>query len=88
MYISISQEKASLSDVTSLIAGKADKSTTYYTCDVDNLLTGKASSSIVHEKQNSLIFRVPAQLRPPAQGFPFLGGGNIVPGIAVVPPLN
>ena len=39
------------------------------------------------EKQDSLIFRDPAQLNPPVQGFPLFGGANIVPGKAVVPPL-
>ena len=39
-------------------------------------------------KQNALIFRDPTQLDPPVQGFPLLGGGNIIPGIAVVPPMT
>ena len=39
-------------------------------------------------KQNTLIFRDPTQLDPPVQGFPLLGGGNIIPGIAVVPPMT
>ena len=51
----------------------------YNKVQVDNLLTGK---------QNALIFRDPTQLNPLVQGFPLLGGGNIVPGIAVAPPLN
>ncbi len=38
-------------------------------------------------KQNTLILRDPTQLNPLVQGFPLLGGGNIVPGISVVPPL-
>ncbi|MFM7986413.1 MAG: hypothetical protein ACKPKO_44585, partial [Candidatus Fonsibacter sp.] len=46
---------------------------------VDNLLTGK---------QNALIFRDPTQLNPLVQGVPLLGGGMIVPGIAVVRPLS
>ena len=40
------------------------------------------------EQQYSLMFRDPAQLNPPVQGFPLFGGGKIVPGIAIVPPLN
>ncbi|MFM7978404.1 MAG: hypothetical protein ACKPKO_03730, partial [Candidatus Fonsibacter sp.] len=51
----------------------------YNKTQVDNLLTGK---------QNALIFRDPTQFNPLVQGFPLLGGGNIVPGIAVVPPLS
>ena len=51
----------------------------YNKVQVDNLLTGK---------QNALIFRDPTQLNPLVQGFPLLGGGNIVPGIAVAPQLN
>ncbi|MFM7988535.1 MAG: hypothetical protein ACKPKO_55400, partial [Candidatus Fonsibacter sp.] len=51
----------------------------YHKTQVDNLLTGK---------QNALIFRDPTQLNPLVQGFPLLGGGNIVPGISVVPPLS
>ncbi|MFM7989164.1 MAG: hypothetical protein ACKPKO_58605, partial [Candidatus Fonsibacter sp.] len=51
----------------------------YNKVQVDNLLTAK---------QNALIFRDPTQLNPPSQGLPLLGGGNIVPGIAVVPPLS
>ena len=40
------------------------------------------------KQQNSIRFRDPAQLNPPVQGFPLFGGGIIVPGIVVVPPLN
>ena len=40
------------------------------------------------QKRNSFIFRGPAQLNSPVPGFPLLGGGNIVPGVAIVPPLN
>ena len=40
------------------------------------------------EKQNSLLFRDPAQLNPPVQGFSLFGRGNIVPGIICVPPFN
>ena len=40
------------------------------------------------KKHNSIIFRDRAQLNPPVQGFPLLGGRYTVPGIAVVPPLN
>ena len=40
------------------------------------------------EQHNSLMFRDSAQLNPPVQGFPLFGGANIVPGIAVVPPLD
>ena len=39
-------------------------------------------------KQNTLIVRDHPQLNPYVQGFPLLGGGNIIPGIAVVPPLT
>ena len=39
-------------------------------------------------KQNALIFRDPTQLDPPVQGFPLLGGGNIIPGIAVGPSMT
>ncbi|MFM7987612.1 MAG: hypothetical protein ACKPKO_50685, partial [Candidatus Fonsibacter sp.] len=51
----------------------------YNKTQVDNLVSGK---------QNALIFRDPTQLNPPVQGFPLLGGSNIVPGISVVPPLS
>ncbi|MFM7988866.1 MAG: hypothetical protein ACKPKO_57095, partial [Candidatus Fonsibacter sp.] len=51
----------------------------YNKTQVANLLTGK---------QNVLIFRDTTQLNPIVQGFPLLGGGNIVPGISVVPPLS
>ena len=77
--------KASSSDLTSTPTRRADKPTTYSKSHVAILLTGKIYSSIVNGKQNSLIFRDPAQLKPPVQGLPFLGGGNIVPGISIVP---
>ena len=43
---------------------------------------------MLSNKQQTLIFKDPTQLSPPVQGFPLLGGGNIVPGIAVVPPMT
>ena len=66
-------------DITSAISGKADQSTTYAKSDVDTLSTGKP---------NFPIFRNPAPLNPPVQGFPLLGGGNMFPGIAIAPPLT
>ena len=42
----------------------------------------------INAKQNSLCFRDLAQLNFPVPGFPLFGGGNIVPGIAVVPPMH
>ena len=64
----------------------------YTKTQVDSRLTRKVSSSdrtsAIARTQNSLIFRNPAQLNPPVQGFPLLGGGNIVPGVAVVATLN
>ncbi|MFM7987467.1 MAG: hypothetical protein ACKPKO_49960, partial [Candidatus Fonsibacter sp.] len=61
------------------VAGLLTAPNIYNKAQVENLLTAK---------QNALIFRDPTQLNPPVQGFPLLGGGNIVPGIAVVPPLS
>ena len=61
------------------VAGLLTAPNIYNKNQVDNLLSGK---------QNALIFRDPTQLNPLVQGFPLLGGGNIVPGIAVVPPLS
>ncbi|MFM7981139.1 MAG: hypothetical protein ACKPKO_17665 [Candidatus Fonsibacter sp.] len=51
----------------------------YNRIQVDNLVSGK---------QNALIFKDPTQVHPLIQGLPLLGGGNIVPGISVVPPLS
>ncbi|MFM7981769.1 MAG: hypothetical protein ACKPKO_20865, partial [Candidatus Fonsibacter sp.] len=51
----------------------------YNKTPVDNLVSGK---------QNALIFRDPTQLNLLVQGLPLLGGGNIVTGISVVPPLS
>ena len=39
--------KASSSDISTAIAGKTDKSTTYIKTDNDSLLAGKASSSVI-----------------------------------------
>ncbi|MFM7979969.1 MAG: hypothetical protein ACKPKO_11705, partial [Candidatus Fonsibacter sp.] len=61
------------------VTGNLSAANIYNKTQVDNLVSGK---------QNALIFRDPTQLNPPVQGFPLLGGGNIVPGIAVVPPLS
>ncbi|MFM7978241.1 MAG: hypothetical protein ACKPKO_02905, partial [Candidatus Fonsibacter sp.] len=61
------------------VAGSPSALNIYNKIQVENLLTAK---------QNTLIFRDPTQLNPLVQGFPLLGGGNIVPGIAVVPPLS
>ena len=64
----------------------------YTKTQVDSLLTGKVSSSdktsAIAGKQDFLIFINPAQLNPPVQSFPLLGGENIVPSTSVVPPLN
>ena len=43
---------------------------------------------MLSNKQQTLIFKDPTQLSPPVQGFPLLGGGNIILGIAVVPPMT
>ncbi|MFM7979568.1 MAG: hypothetical protein ACKPKO_09655, partial [Candidatus Fonsibacter sp.] len=61
------------------VTGNLSAANIYNKTQVENLLTAK---------QNTLIFRDPTQLNPPVQGFPLLGGGNIVPGISVVPPLS
>ncbi|MFM7979099.1 MAG: hypothetical protein ACKPKO_07250 [Candidatus Fonsibacter sp.] len=61
------------------VAGNISASNMYNNIQVENLLTAK---------QNTLILRDPTQLNPLAQGFPLLGGGNIIPGISVVPPLS
>ncbi|MFM7987372.1 MAG: hypothetical protein ACKPKO_49470, partial [Candidatus Fonsibacter sp.] len=53
-----------------------------------NIYNKNQVENLLSKKQNALIFRDPTQLNPPVQGFPLLGGGNIVPGIAVVPPLS
>ena len=51
----------------------------YNKAQVDNPLTGR---------QNTLICRDHTQLNPLVQGFPLLGGANIVPSISGVPPLT
>ncbi|MFM7979484.1 MAG: hypothetical protein ACKPKO_09230, partial [Candidatus Fonsibacter sp.] len=61
------------------VTGNLSASNMYNKTQVDNLVSGK---------QNTLIFRAPTQLNPLVQGFPLLGGGNIVPGISAVPPLR
>ncbi|MFM7988582.1 MAG: hypothetical protein ACKPKO_55645, partial [Candidatus Fonsibacter sp.] len=61
------------------VAGNLSASNIYNKTQVENLLTAK---------QNTLTFRDPTQLNPPVQGFPLLGGGNIVPCISFVPPLS
>ena len=61
------------------MALKANQSTTYTKTEVDTHLSGK---------QNTLIFKDPTQLDPLVLGVPRVRAGNIVPGIAVVPPLN
>ena len=77
---------------TSTFTGDISAPNIYTKTQVDSLLTGKVSSSdttaAIALTQNSIIFRNPAQLNPPVQGFPLLGGGNIVPGLAVVSPFN
>ena len=77
---------------TSTFTGDISAPNIYTKTQVDSRLTGKARSSDITSaiagKQNSLIFRNPAQLHPPVQGFPLLGGGIIVPAIACVSPLN
>jgi hypothetical protein len=58
------------------LASKANQATTYTITEADTRLSGK---------QNTLIFKDPTQLDPLV---PLLRAGTIVPGIAVVPPLN
>ena len=53
-----------------------------------NIYTKAAVEGLLSDKQQTLIFKDPTQLSPPVQGFPLLGGGNIIIGIAVVPPLT
>jgi hypothetical protein len=53
-----------------------------------NIYTKAAVEGLLANKQASLSFKDPTQLSPPVQGFPLLGGGSIIPGIAVVPPLT
>ena len=53
-----------------------------------NIYTKAAVEGLLSKKQQTLIFKDPTQLSPPVQGFPLLGGGNIILGIAVVPPLT
>ncbi len=53
-----------------------------------NIYTKAAVEGLLSNKQQTLIFKDPTQLSPPVQGFPLVGGGNIVPGIVVVPPMT
>ncbi|MFM7980202.1 MAG: hypothetical protein ACKPKO_12880, partial [Candidatus Fonsibacter sp.] len=76
--------------VTRFFINKNGNSYTHGNFDVEGLLTApniynkNQVENLLSGKQNTLIFRDPTQLNPLVQGFPFLGGGNIVPGIAVV----
>ena len=71
--------KATITYVDDQLLLKANQATTYTITEVDTRLSGKHST---------LIFKDPTQLEPLVLGFPLLRAGNIVPGIAVVPPLN
>ena len=53
-----------------------------------NIYTEAAVEGLLSNTQQTLILKDPTQLLPPVQGFPLLGGGNIIIGIAVVPPLT
>ena len=59
---------------TSTFTGDITAPNMYTKTQVDSLLTGKAISSditsVIAGQQHSLIFRNPAQLYPPVQGFP------------------
>ena len=77
---------------TSTCLGDISAPNIYTKTNVNDLLAGKASSAdittAISGKQNTLFFKDPAQLNPPAQGFQLLRGGNIVPGLAVSSPLT
>ena len=71
--------RATIAYVDDQLLLKANQATTYTIAEVDTRLSGK---------QSTLIVKDPTQVEPLVLGFPLLRAANIVPGIAVVPPLN